>query len=87
MGTAFPGQERSRHMGELRRGERSWDVYLEMEGAADLGAIRGRIHFLGAADHRTTGWIFLEWREQDLKERFGEFSAVELWHFLEALGA
>jgi hypothetical protein len=27
----------------------------------------------------------LEPTERDIHERFGEFSAVELWHFLEAL--
>jgi len=35
--------------------------------------------------HKVTGWIFLEWKEKDIQERFGEFSAVELLHFVEAL--
>jgi hypothetical protein len=35
--------------------------------------------------HKVTGWIFLEWQEKDIQERFGEFSAVELLHFVEAL--
>jgi len=34
---------------------------------------------------RTTSWIFLEWSEREIQDRFGEFSAVELWHFVEAL--
>jgi hypothetical protein len=49
--------------------------------------MRGRIHFVAPNDHRATGWVFLEREERDIQERFGEFSAVELWHFLEALGA
>ena len=32
-----------------------------------------------------TAWIFLELTEREIQERFGEFSAIELWHFLEAL--
>ena len=27
----------------------------------------------------------MERHERDIQDRFGEFSAVELWHFLEAL--
>jgi len=71
-------------MGELRRGERRWDVYLEAEGTG-AGTVRGRIHFMAPGDHRATGWIFLEPGEREVRDRFGEFSAVELWHFLEAL--
>jgi hypothetical protein len=29
--------------------------------------------------------VFLEWQEQDIVERFGEFSAVELLQFVEAI--
>lgn len=72
-------------MGELKRGERRWDVYLETQTDAELRAVRGRIHFIAPNDQRCTGWVFLEQQEQDIRERFGEFSAVELWHFLEAL--
>ncbi|HWZ27724.1 MAG TPA: hypothetical protein VNX15_04135 [Gemmatimonadales bacterium] len=85
MTNPFPGREQARHMGELRRGERRWDVYLESEPAGDRSSVRGRIHFVAPGDHRTTGWIFLELGEREVRERFGEFSAVELWHFLEAL--
>lgn len=86
--------EYGRHMGELKRGDQRWDVYLEGQPDTSLGAIRGRIHFVsGAGDgggsgsqlHKVTGWIFLEWQEKDLHERFGEFSAVELLHFVESL--
>jgi hypothetical protein len=85
MSDAFPGQDRSRHMGELTRGDQRWAVYLETQPEADLGAVRGRIHFVGRGRHKMTGWVFLEWQERDIQERFGEFSAVELWHFLEAV--
>ena len=74
-------------MGELKRGDRHWDVFLETQADGELEAIRGRIHFVAPNDHRTTGWVFLELEEKDIRDRFGEFSAVELWHFLEALGA
>jgi hypothetical protein len=91
---AFPGHERSKHMGELKRGDEHWNVYLEMQPDTEVveggmgkatGAVRGRIHFVARDRHRMTGWVFLEWQERDIQERFGEFSAVELWHFLEAL--
>lgn len=85
MTNPFPGRDHSRHMGELRRGERRWDVYLESEPTEDRASVRGRIHFVAPGDQRTTGWIFLEAGAQEISERFGEFSAVELWHFLEAL--
>jgi len=86
---AFPGHERSKHMGELRRGDEHWDVYLELQPDVEIGggAVRGRIHFVERDRHRMTGWVFLEWQEREVQERFGEFSAVELWHFLEALGS
>ena len=87
MTVAFPGRERAKHMGELKRGDRRWDVYVETLPDGDLGAVRGRIHFVGAGQdrHRMTGWVFLEPTDRDIYERFGEFSAVELWHFLEGL--
>jgi len=34
---------------------------------------------------RATGWIFLEWSEQDVLHRFNEFSPIELWKLLESL--
>ena len=85
MSDAFPGPEHARHMGELKRGQHRWDVYLEIQPDAELSAIRGRIHFVGDGTHKTTGWVFLEWQEKDILERFGEFSAVELLQFVEAI--
>ena len=85
MSSAFPGAERARHMGELKRGDDRWDVYLECQPDPSVGAVRGRLHFLSAGRHRETGWVFLELREEEVHVRFGEFSAVELWHFLESL--
>jgi hypothetical protein len=87
MTAAFPGQDRAKHMGELKRGEERWDVYMELQhdGEVGAGAVRGRLHFLNADRRRTTGWIFLEVSEREVLDRFGEFSPVELWHFLEAL--
>ena len=87
MSLPFPGAERAKHMGELRRGGEHWDVYLEPQPDGELGAVRGRLHFVAEDQHRVTGWIFLEWHERDVQERFGEFSATELWQFLDALGA
>ena len=87
MSAAFPGQERSKHMGELKRGDERWEVYIEMQPDADVGpgAVRGRVHFVSRERRRTTGWIFLELSEREIQERFGEFSAIELWHFVESL--
>ena len=87
MTAAFPGQDRAKHMGELKRGDERWDVYLEMQPDQELGAVRGRLHFVSGDHRRTTGWIFLEVSEREVQERFGEFSAVELWHFVEALAS
>ena len=85
MTNPFPGRDHALHMGELRRGDRRWDVYLEAEATEDRASVRGRIHFVAPGDQRMTGWIFLESGEGEIRDRFGEFSAVELWHFLEAL--
>jgi len=85
MSSPNPGLERAKHMVELKRGDQRWDVYLESQPDADLGAVRGRMHFVSGEQHRITGWIFLEWQERDIQDRFGEFSDVELLHFVEAL--
>lgn len=84
MTDALP-KERTRHMGELKRGPYRWNVYLEFQPDADLEAVRGRMHFVGDSGHKTTGWVFLERQEKDILERFGEFSAVELVQFVEAI--
>ena len=72
-------------MGELKRGDDRWDVFIETQPDAELGAVRGRVHFITGERRRTTAWIFLEASERDIQERFGEFSAVELWLFVLAL--
>lgn len=81
----MPVSEYGKHMGELKRGEERWDVYVEGQPDTLLGAVRGRIHFVNGPQHRMTSWIFLEWHEKDIHERFTEFSAVELLHFVESL--
>ena len=86
MTAPFPGHERAKQMGELKRGAHSWDVFVETQPDPELKAVRGRLHFVHGDRHRATSWIFLEATERDIHERFGEFSAVELWHFVEALG-
>jgi len=53
---------------------------------ADMGGMRGRMHFISGNAHRLSGWVFLEWDEKDVIERFGEFSAQELWTLLDSLG-
>ena len=85
MSAPFPGHERAKQMGELKRGAQRWDVFLETHADPELGAVRGRVHFVSSGQHRVTSWIFLEPSERDIHERFGEFSAVELWHFVAAL--
>jgi hypothetical protein len=85
MTAPFPGHERAKQMGELKRGAQRWEVFVETQPDVELQAVRGRLHFLHGDRHRATSWIFLESTERDIHERFGEFSAVELWHFLEAL--
>jgi hypothetical protein len=76
---------KARQMGELMRGESRWDVLLETVRDASVEAVRGRIHFVSGNVHRLSGWVFLEWSERDVQERFGEFSAQELWNLLDSL--
>ncbi len=78
-------QIKARQMGELERGESRWDVLLETSTDPDVGAFRGRIHFICGNLHRLSGWIFLEWDEKDVETRFNEFSAQELWNLLHSL--
>lgn len=75
----------ARALGELTRGEDRWDVVLETVKDPENGVIRGRIHFICGTNHRLSGWIFLEWQEKDVEERFAEFSAQELWNLLDSL--
>jgi hypothetical protein len=73
-------------MGQLARGDACWEVYLEVQPDSERRVVRGRVHFVSGDRHRESGWIFLEWSDRDLRERFNEFSATELWSLLEALG-
>ncbi len=72
-------------MGTLERGDSRWEVLLETVQDREVGAIRGRIHFISSNVHRLSGWIFLEWSESDVQVRFSEFSAQELWNLLDSL--
>ena len=76
---------RARQMGELARGEQRWDVLLETVKDGEMGGFRGRMHFVSGNTHRLSGWVFLEWAEKEVEERFGEFSAQELWNLLDSL--
>ena len=76
---------KARQMGELQRGDSRWDVLLETVHDPEIGAIRGRIHFISGTTHRLSGWIFLEFAEQEIQARFNEFSAQELWNLLGSL--
>ena len=75
----------ARQMGELVRGESRWDVLIEFARDEEVGALRGRIHFVSGNIHRLSGWIFLEWAAKDIEQRFAEFSAQELWNLLDSL--
>ncbi len=77
---------KARQMGELARGESRWDVLLETADDKEMGALRGRIHFICGNTHRLSGWVFLEWSEREVHTRFTEFSAQELWNLLDSLG-
>ncbi|HEX9727954.1 MAG TPA: hypothetical protein VGA37_05580 [Gemmatimonadales bacterium] len=74
-----------RQMGELARGDNRWDVLLEVARDEEIGALRGRIHFVSGNRHLLSGWIFLEWAAKDIEARFTEFSAQELWNLLDSL--
>ena len=75
----------ARQMGELQRGESHWDVLIEFARDEEVGALRGRIHFISGVVHRLSGWIFLEWSARDIETRFAEFSAQELWNLLDSI--
>lgn len=77
---------KAREAGKLTRGSSDWDVLLETAPDAELGAIRGRIHFISGNLHKLSGWIFLEWSEKDIESRFAGFSAQDLWNMLKSLG-
>ncbi|HXE58798.1 MAG TPA: hypothetical protein VNK43_12420 [Gemmatimonadales bacterium] len=74
----------ARHMGDLVRGEARWSVYLETK--ADGNTAIGRLHFYDGSRRRSSAWIFREWTEPEILERFNGFSPVQLWDLLESLG-
>lgn len=83
-------QIKARQMGELVRGDSRWDVLLETVLDAEVGAIRGRIHFISSNVHRLSSWIFLEWSEPEIQGRFSEVFGArpqELWNLLDSLGS
>jgi len=47
-------------MGELKRGDQRWEVFVETQPDGELNAARGRVHFVSGDRHRVTSWIFLE---------------------------
>ena len=79
-----PNAPAARHLGELARSDRTWNVYLENWSQGD--SVAGRLHFVDGATFRTSGWIFIGWNEREVTDRFNEFSPVELWRLVESLG-
>jgi hypothetical protein len=86
------GAPTGRLLGELQRGGLQWNVVLETRphprAPGGAGPWQGRLHFVrddGGEPTRSTGWIFVEWGEQEMLGRFAEFSAVELWKLLDSL--
>src|SRR5207245_2856339 len=75
MSATFPGQDRAKHMGELKRGDERWDVFVEMQPDAEVGAVRGRVLFLigehvrndGCKDRRQTVLHMTFWCVDDTK--------------------
>lgn len=80
----LPAAPAARHLGDLARSQTRWSVYLETRMVGSLAS--GRLHFVEGPRHKSTGWIFREWTEQEIHDRFNEFSPIELWKILESLG-
>lgn len=79
----LPDAPAARHLGDLARSDMRWNVYLETRPEGEL--VAGRLHFAQGTRRRSTAWIFLELTDRDVTNRFGEFSAAELWKLLESL--
>jgi hypothetical protein len=79
----IPDAPAARHLGDLERSHARWSVYLETRTAGSLA--QGRLHFLEGNRHKSTGWIFREWTEQEIVARFNDFGPIELWKILESL--
>lgn len=82
---SYAWTERAHHMGQLARGTTHWDVHLETRPDDDRRTVWGRLHFTAGERHRQSAWIFLEHSEKEVRERFADFSATELWALLESL--
>ena len=82
---SYAWTERAHQMGQLTRGDVRWEVWLECRADDDRRSVWGRVHFVAGERHRQSPWIFLEHTEKEVRERFAEFSAVELWSLLDAL--
>jgi hypothetical protein len=72
-------------MGDLVRGGARWEVYLELAPDLEMRAVRGRVHFAQGERRRASAWIFLEATDRDVRERFLDFSSLELWSLVESL--
>jgi hypothetical protein len=79
----IPEAPAARHLGDLARNQVRWSVYLETRQEGGVAA--GRVHFVEGTRHRCTGWIFREFTERQILERFNEFSPVELCKILDSL--
>jgi hypothetical protein len=80
---------KARQMGELEKGSSCWVVLLETALDPELGATRGRLHFVSGNIHQLSAWIFLEPTQKDVEARFsssGFRSGQELWNLLRSLG-
>lgn len=84
LAAALPDAPAARHLGDLARADERWQVYLETRTQGRT--VSGRVHFVQAEQRRSSAWILLEWSEQEVMNRFNEFSAVELWRLVESLG-
>jgi hypothetical protein len=84
LAAALPNAPAARHLGDLARADERWQVYLETRTQGRT--VSGRVHFVQAEQTRSSAWILLEWSEQEVVNRFNEFSAVELWRLVESLG-
>jgi len=84
---SFSWGQHATHMGQLRRGEARWEVFIEIQAdTTDKKVRRGRVHYVAGERHRESTWIFVELTDRDVLERFNEFSDIELWSLLESLG-
>ena len=79
----LPEAPAARHLGDLARSQTRWSVYLETRTVGALA--QGRLQFVEGTRHKSTGWIFREWSERDITDRFSEFSPIELWKILDSL--